>query len=81
VQINLATGSPTGESQLVLPNGSYGPFPTTSEFRPMEITRHWSSPQTPGSVMLVMDRPVAHVERRMEARGIRMREFHKPETP
>jgi hypothetical protein len=47
----------------------------------MEITRHWSSPQTPGSVMLVMDRPVAHVERRMEARGIRMREFHKPEAP
>lgn len=81
VQINLATGSPTGESQLVLPNGSYGPFPTTSEFRPMEVTRHWSSPQTPGSVMLVMDRPVAHVERRMETRGIRMREFHKPEAP
>ena len=54
---------------------SFAPFPTTVDFRPFDLPPHRLYPNRLPNARLSLDRPVAYIQRRVEARGIRLKDL------
>jgi hypothetical protein len=80
VSFELALGSPTIPEETSR-NGPCAPFPTSAGFRPLDAAYFGLSRSTGEYSMLslVMDRPVAHVQRDFRVRGLRMSQFKLPQ--
>lgn len=80
VSFELAWASPAIPEQTPR-NGPYAPFPTSAGFRPLGAASlsFGRGPGEYGTLSLVMDRPVAHVQRDFKVRGLRMSQFKRPE--
>jgi hypothetical protein len=79
VQVALLTEPPEKDSVFALSYGPYAPFPTSAGFGPMDVTRSPIINNRVGRI-LVLDRPVAHIQRHVEAHNILLRDFHKIES-
>jgi hypothetical protein len=76
VSFGLAWASPAIPEETSR-NGPYAPFPTSAGFRPLDADSlsFGQGYREYGKLSLVMDRPVAHVQRNFHVRGLRMRQF------
>ena len=75
--ITLEHGPPQSRAQTSLFK-SFAPFPTAVGFRPFDEPPHPQYLTWPNDARLSLDRPVAYIQRRFEARDIRMKEFIIP---
>jgi hypothetical protein len=75
--ITLEQGSPPSRAETSLYN-SLAPFPTGVGFRPFDEPQHPQYGTWPPNTRLSFDRPVAYVQRRFEAREIRMKDLVIP---
>jgi hypothetical protein len=69
--LTLQQGDPPRRSEFSLYK-PFGPFPTGIGFRPFQSLR---SPADYGATRLSFDRPVAYIQRRIEASAIHLRDF------
>ena len=54
---------------------SFAPFPTTVDFRPFDLPPHRLYPNRLPNARLSLDRPVAYIQRHLEAREIRLKDL------
>ena len=72
--ITLEQGPPESREQISLYK-SFAPFPTVVGFRPFDGPLRPQYAQTVPSTLLSFDRPVTHIQRSFEARGIRLKDL------
>jgi hypothetical protein len=80
VSFELVLGGSTSPEETSL-GRPYAPFPTSAGFRPLDPTYwvSWQGAGVYGTPSLVMDRPVAHVQRNFQVRGLKMSQFRRLE--
>jgi hypothetical protein len=74
LSITLEQGSPPSRAETALYK-SLAPFPTGVGFRPFDEPLHPQYGTWPPDARLSLDRPVAYIQRRFEAREIRMKDL------
>jgi hypothetical protein len=80
VSVELVAGNPVFREETSL-TGPYAPFPTSASFGaldPVLLGKFSPASGTYSTLWLVMCRPVAHIERNFQVRGLRMSRFRLP---
>jgi hypothetical protein len=80
VSVELVAGNPVFREETSL-TGPYAPFPTSASVRALDavlLGKFSPASATYSTLWLVMCRPVAHIERNFQVRGLRMSRFRLP---